>query len=254
MTDLKAPQRFERAMLRLEKRYADDIVSSYREARARLQSIVSDHWGATALQPLAAQVFDALRQQVRVKAQVHTVELSDHSLTLVDAQFALLNRFIKGPAIDSIQLLIGLDLQQIINDFITQSPGWVDGVQMNFNAELQRLRDEELPAVNNRLFATSIKDGRASVYRNGLNAFSIASQAALWTAALGITSLFYTAGNTEAQTEQKYQKQVIAAIDERTTDTCLRVHGQIKDIGKPFELTGTPRYSDEKQHPPFHQY
>ncbi len=52
----------------------------------------------------------------------------------------------------------------------------------------------------------------------------------------------------------KFLKQAIAALDERTTDCCLRVHGQIQPLNKPFKLTGYPRYADELDGPPFHPW
>ena len=53
---------------------------------------------------------------------------------------------------------------------------------------------------------------------------------------------------------EDFKRQAIAAIDERTTDTCLRVHGQVVGMTDPFKLTGTPRYADEVPAPPFHDY
>ena len=55
--------------------------------------------------------------------------------------------------------------------------------------------------------------------------------------------------------ERPWSKQAIAAIDERTTDCCLQVHGQIvpMDSGL-FRLTGTPRYADEMEWTPFHDH
>lgn len=47
-------------------------------------------------------------------------------------------------------------------------------------------------------------------------------------------------------------KQAIAAIDERTTDCCLRVHGQIKRLNEDYELAGEPRFADRMAYPPFH--
>lgn len=52
----------------------------------------------------------------------------------------------------------------------------------------------------------------------------------------------------------RFQKQVIAALDERTTDCCLRAHGQIVDLDGMFHLTGTPRYADRMPEPPFHDF
>lgn len=51
-----------------------------------------------------------------------------------------------------------------------------------------------------------------------------------------------------------FRRQAIAALDERTTDCCLRVHGQIVDLDGRFHLTGTPRFADDLKDPPFHWY
>lgn len=49
-----------------------------------------------------------------------------------------------------------------------------------------------------------------------------------------------------------YYKQAVAAIDENTTECCLLVHGQFQPMDKPFILTGSPRFADEIDQPPFH--
>lgn len=49
-----------------------------------------------------------------------------------------------------------------------------------------------------------------------------------------------------------FQKQVVAALDGRTTDCCLRAHGQIVPLDGQFHLTGTPRFSDRLSWTPFH--
>ena len=46
--------------------------------------------------------------------------------------------------------------------------------------------------------------------------------------------------------------QAVAAIDERTTECCLKVHGQVQPLGELFQLTGEPRYADAMANPPFH--
>lgn len=52
--------------------------------------------------------------------------------------------------------------------------------------------------------------------------------------------------------KDEFSKQAIAALDERTTDCCLQVHGQIVPFSANFILTGEPRYADELDWPPFH--
>lgn len=49
-------------------------------------------------------------------------------------------------------------------------------------------------------------------------------------------------------------KQAVAAIDKRTTDCCLRVHGQVQPLDQPFELRGRPRFADRQDWSPFHHY
>ena len=52
----------------------------------------------------------------------------------------------------------------------------------------------------------------------------------------------------------EFVKQCFAGIDERTTRTCLRAHGQIQPLNKDFHLTEEPRYADYLPNPPFHRY
>ena len=54
--------------------------------------------------------------------------------------------------------------------------------------------------------------------------------------------------------EQVFKKQVVAALDERTTVCCLEAHGQIQPMNKMFELTGWPRFSDHMDWAPFHRW
>ena len=51
-----------------------------------------------------------------------------------------------------------------------------------------------------------------------------------------------------------FMRQAVAAIDERTTDCCLRVHGQVVGMADEFHLTGTPRFGAYIRNPPFHHY
>lgn len=68
-----------------------------------------------------------------------------------------------------------------------------------------------------------------------------------------IGGLILPDANMAAKTEV-YKRQAIAAIDERTTDCCLRVNGQVVGVDELFRLAGTPRYADKMADPPFHDY
>jgi hypothetical protein len=47
-------------------------------------------------------------------------------------------------------------------------------------------------------------------------------------------------------------KQAVAAIDERTTDCCLQVHGQVVALDGQFHTTGEPAFEEYQDAPPFH--
>ncbi len=51
-----------------------------------------------------------------------------------------------------------------------------------------------------------------------------------------------------------FEKQVVAGLDARTTDCCLRAHGQVRPLDERFHLVGTPRYADWLDWPPFHYW
>lgn len=53
---------------------------------------------------------------------------------------------------------------------------------------------------------------------------------------------------------QGFSKQAIATMDDRVTETCLEVHGQIRPFTEPYYLIGTPRFADFIDAPPFHNH
>lgn len=55
-----------------------------------------------------------------------------------------------------------------------------------------------------------------------------------------------------SENAQGIQKQLVAAINGDTTQTCLRAHGQIQPVDEPYQLSGQPRFAREMQYPGFH--
>ena len=72
--------------------------------------------------------------------------------------------------------------------------------------------------------------------------------------ALGATAWTIGRPGERRDVEPDVFKQVIAALDERTTDCCLNAHAQIQPFTERFELTGTPRFADRMEWTPFHWY
>lgn len=93
-------------------------------------------------------------------------------------------------------------------------------------------------------------DERAGILAPG----AVTREAARWLAWALEVGFWELIDNTIGRSRERWVKQAVAAIDERTTDCCLRVNGQTQPLGKPFQLTGTPRFADRVDQPPFHYY
>lgn len=73
--------------------------------------------------------------------------------------------------------------------------------------------------------------------------------------ALATAMLVWWSGRDTRIRDPKYKKQAFAVVDEKTTQTCLHVNGQIRDFNKKFKLSPhTPRFADFMQWSPFHHY
>lgn len=88
--------------------------------------------------------------------------------------------------------------------------------------------------------------------RGVLNAGLVVSNSWFWIGAIAAGAWSWIIFNWGQQPGMTFHKQAVAALDERTTDCCLRVHGQVQPLDDPFHLTGQPRFAEYKDNPPFH--
>jgi len=69
----------------------------------------------------------------------------------------------------------------------------------------------------------------------------VIGEAAKW---LGITAAATWMANiaraTQGGGEEEFMRQAVAAIDERTTETCLLINGTVVGLDEPFPLQGEP--------------
>jgi hypothetical protein len=75
---------------------------------------------------------------------------------------------------------------------------------------------------------------------------------AFWIASLAWDSWQSTVQIATKSQDDLFQKQAIATLDQRTTECCLLVHGQIQPLDQEFHLEGPPAYADYLDWPPFH--
>jgi len=137
----------------------------------------------------------------------------------------------------------------------------VGRARVNLNSQIQAAEAAWLAALDAQLSAARAlaftggdegeiigDDLRAGILTPG----PVLQSGSKWLASLMLLGWAETVGRSADKDE--FHKQAIAAIDHRTTDCCLRVHGQTQPMGKPFHLTGEPRYADYIDDPPFHWY
>ncbi len=149
--------------------------------------------------------------------------------------------------------------EEILSNISSRLQESADSIMLTLSASLinmtQAGADDQ--AIAKRLFALQPTDGRVSEWRNGRNLLISVGQTALFTSAVAGSMLTFSLLNERLKSRRsKIQvfKVAVATIDARTTQTCSRINGQIQPVDKPFIVTGTPRYADEKMLPPFHDY
>lgn len=89
----------------------------------------------------------------------------------------------------------------------------------------------------------------ASVFSRGVTSALLGARRSVITAENGARDVVY---RQYAEQIPGLQKQAVAAISDKTTDCCLRVHGQVQPLDQPYRLTGEPRFADEMMYPAFH--
>lgn len=265
MPDLRPALRFADDLARVEADYIAAVGQAMGITRLILvEAVAKGGVNNTGLSAVIRRELDDLRRQTRQTATELSQPVLEVASTLAKEQIEAIQRAITppqgqggGPPAIDFDLLKGMtaaEQQQILSGMVSNLTGWIDQLQAQLQVELNRLRaaGEATDTVIERLLDEELTAGRVSTWRQGTNTMQNQGQRDIWSAGTATTGMYYQAG--QSISGQRWKHQAIAAIDERTTDCCLRVHGQIKDLNDPFELRGTPRFADRIQHPPFHFY
>lgn len=233
MPDVRAAERFISDVARLERQAVRAGERTLMGARADLLDVLSrDPQGITAAirrigQRLALEHGPIARAAAQAAQEYATLQLA---------------------AFDTIAPENGNE--RPLRAFLDGMPNWQAAAVGRFLAEADRLMAAGQSGDALALALMSTKGDRQSAWQWAIGALALASDAATWQAANGTLMSTYRAA--ERTRGQRYQKQAIAAIDSRTTNCCLQVHGQIVDLDANFVLNGTPRFAGELPQPPFH--
>lgn len=84
-----------------------------------------------------------------------------------------------------------------------------------------------------------------------LDPLPVIGSVTFWATRLAVAGYIVSMAATVGK-EEEFVRQAVAVIDNKTTETCLNVHGQIVEEKENFKLSGTPQYASEMHDPPFH--
>lgn len=244
-----------------ENRAARQVAAAYNQARRELLDAILSAWGQN-------RVLDG-RDAVRLLQRLAILQQVDGRLLQLERQLGVILRDIVVSqdeiALTALQrelALLPADIRPNVAQFATVDTALVeeflpialDDVQLGTGAlratlrrELQSglIQGESFPNLVARLMATS----EPSTWRNGALSAERMTRRLVITANNAAKNAYLTRAREELP---DIRKQAVASISSRTTDTCIRVHGQIQDVDRPFVLTGEPKFAREMMHPAFH--
>ena len=204
------------------------ILSAYRNAHRALRDVFRRARGPQAIFE-AREVLDALRREV--------VSAGGQAL---DEAIALGRR--QAEVERAVWELGPLDIET--PDRVAMMDGWIATVDEQAAFALAVLATDGDPVL---ILGDDERVGR-------LRYSDTTRAGAMWVATAAMQALWVSLQGPQERSEMTWSKQVIATIDERTTDCCLNAHGQVVPFDADFRLTGTPRYADELDWSPFHDY
>ena len=257
MPDIANAYKFQRKMIAVESVYLKQIAGYRRDARrVMLEIIERDGVTRQAVNQMVNTVSD-LSRLVNTAASAASREARKNVMNYTRKQIQLAEKVGLAPNADIAPVLnAGLVVEQDAEQsYMTSNSAWLAQLETSIQTQVAKLRISQASPqeITDRLLSETLADGRASVWLANGNQAKSEETTNLWSYSVGLLGAYMMIYN-EQQPETKYQKQAIATIDERTTDCCLRAHGQIQPLDEPFHLTGTPRFADEVQDPPFHWY
>jgi hypothetical protein len=252
MPDLRPVKEFTKSYNVIERAYIREMRRVHRESRGALLDMVIS---LGIFNPVLPPTMLAEKNNLIRAASSVSNEIRDRVLPVIDkaasAQFKQMDKVISDvPEFGEVVTTTATDRSRVLAT-LEDEPTWITVYFANLVSTISRNQasGESEDIATQQLFQEDVTD-RASVYRNSQNSLALESSLDLWAVGVGMMGLYYAAGSEESG--ETWRHQAIAAIDERTTDTCLRVHGQIQLLDKPFKLTGTPRFSSRMMHSPFH--
>ena len=249
-----------------ETRAARQVAQAYNQARRELLDLMIERWtGAATLTP--SQQLDLLRR-------LNLLQLIDSRLGALEREVGLVLRDAvvncRELALEQIGrelMLLPVELRPNLAQFTLIDFSLVEefapaalrdlanvrqATMLTLRRELQTglLQGQGFPQLARRLMAATPTGEAPAVWRNGqLSADRLVRRVVVQANNMSKQSAM-EAINRDGKI--KVQKQWVASIGQRTTKTCLRLHGQIRDVDQPFDVEAEPRFARQLMTSPAH--
>lgn len=251
-----------------ESRAARSVAQAYNAARRELVSTLIERWtGPGTLSP--AQQMDLLRrlglleaidsrlgqleQEVGVVLRGVLNSGSEMAIQQIERELALLPAYLR-PDLSQFTLLDTATIEQFVPVAVQDIRGITQAAAATLRRELQNglIQGQSFPDLVRRLMSATPTGEGPAVWANGQLSAERMVRRTVITANNAAKNAALAKINESGQI--RVQKQAVASIGPRTTKCCLRVHGQIRDVDKPFDLTAEPRFARQMMHPAFHWF
>jgi len=254
------------ALEHAETRAARQVALAYNDARREIVDYLLRRWtGAATLTPGASldlmrrlallrgveKRLAALERQTGVVLRDVVRSSTELALETMGREMALLPPEFRAP-LGNFAALEAPMIERFLPQALAQAQVASRSVLVTMTRHLQSGLAQGLsfPDLVARLMGATPVGETPAVWRNGATSAQLMVRRTVITAANQAKLNVLDAVNARGATQVR--KQWMAVINERTTDCCLRAHGQIQRVGDPFILTGTPQFAPTVQAPPAH--
>lgn len=247
------------ALLRRENALAGQIVRAYENARRELLARFSDQFGRLGDNPTPEQIRQLANDASLIRAiDQRLADLQTDLLRIINPGLTDISTAAFEQAAQEVLLLaealgvnffqFGIDpmLELTIGPALDQVPGLMSTISSQITATMR-----EMLASGDRFsdIVRAIYGQNEGVFARGRTSAELMIRRAVIQANNNSRLLYFEEAKKQIG---GLQKQAIAAVGTDTTETCLKVHGQIQDLDKPFHVVGRPSFGEWQMSPPFH--
>lgn len=247
------------AMMRQETALARDVVAAYENARRDLIARFTEQFAALGSDPSPEAIrrlandasliraietrLGQLERELAITIRGGLTGVSQAAWEQAGAELAILAEAL---GVSVFPFAVDPLLELTIGPALEQVPGLVAAVRASITGTMR-----EMLASGDRFsaIARAVYGQSGSVFARGRTSAELMIRRAVVQANNNSRMLYY--GQAKKQIPG-LKKQVVAHIGGDTTETCLRAHGQVRDLDEPFHISGSPSFGSRQMAPPFH--